>query len=181
MLTNKMKYFILFNIVIWMFFGVILFIGVMPETPLMINKDIKTQISIVFPNRWPFFTKNPREDYIYVFRKSSNGYEYHQNFPNSSFSNAFGLVNYQRAVGMEYGIITSKIDDDLWNINNNGKNLFDVFNNDTIKSLQIKKTKQITRLIGEFIFVKIEPLPYLWRNKVNQFDMPSKFVKIKIQ
>lgn len=166
---------------IWMFFGITLFIAVMPETPLMIDKNIKTQISIIFPNRWPFFTKNPREDYIYILKKTSKGYEFHENFPNSSFSNFFGLVNYQRAVGMEYGIITSQIDDDLWNINDNGKNLFEVLKNDTIKCLEIKKTKQITRLIGEFIFVKIEPLPYLWRNKVNQFNMPSKFVKIKIQ
>ena len=66
-------------------------------------------------------------------------------------------------------------------MNENGDNLFEILKKDSLQSLSIKKTKDISKLTGEFVFVKIEPLPYLWRNKVNQFDMPCKFVKIIIQ
>lgn len=180
-MNNKKNFFIVFNITIWFILGIILLIGVMPETPIMIDKNFRKQIKIVLPDRWPFFTKDPREDYIFLLKKTSKGYVFHENFPNSSSSNYFGLVSSQKAVGLEYGIISSQIDNDLWYINNTGKNLFQIINNDTIKILEIKKTKEISKLIGEFVFIKIEPLPYMWRDKVKQFEMPSKFVKIKIR
>lgn len=181
MYTTKKKYFIFLNLVVWMFFGIVLFLGAIPKTPLMIDENIKKQISIILPNRWPFFTKDPREEYIYILQKDSEGYVFQKNLPNSSYSNAYGLINYQRAVGIEFGIISSQIDDDLWNINDSGKNLFKILEKDSIKTLKIKKTIEITELKGEYVFVKIEPLPYLWRNKINQFEMPSKFVKIIIE
>jgi len=181
MLTSKKKYFILLNIIIWMFFGIVVLMGAMPRTPLMLNKSVKKKISKIYPNRWSFFTKNPKEEYIYILKKDGKDYLFHKNFPNSSLSNVFGLINYQKAVGLEYGIITGQIDEDLWNVNENGDNLFEILKKDSLQSLSIKKTKDISKLSGEFVFVKIEPLPYLWRNKVNQFDMPCKFVKIIIQ
>lgn len=179
-MTSKKKKFIFLNIFIWMFFGIIFLIGVMPKTPLKVNDEIKKNISMLFPSRWPFFSKDPREAYIYIFQKNSEGYTPHTNLPNSSAKNFYGAVNYQRAIGMEYGMIASQIDEDLWNTNNNGENLLQIINNDTIQTIQLNKDVKYTELEGEYLFVKIEPLPYLWRNKVNQLEMPSQFVKIKI-
>lgn len=181
MLSNKKKIFILFNLIGWLFLGIIFFYGVMPETPIHVDKNLKKQITIIFPNRWIFFTKDPTEDYIYVLKKTPKGYVFHENFPNSSVSNFFGIVSYQKAVGLEYGIISNQIDDNLWSKNNTGKSLFNFINDDSIKVLELKRTKEMTTLIGEFVFVRIEPVPYLWRNKIRPFEMPSKFVKIKIK
>jgi antimicrobial peptide system SdpA family protein len=181
MLSNRKKKFIFLNIFIWMFFGIVLLVGAMPKTPLMINDNIKKNISIIFPNRWPFFTKDPREEYVYIFQKKSQGHTLHPNLPNSSFANFYGMINTQRAIGMEYGMISSQIDENLWYTNNTGKNLLKIIDNDTIKTIKLKRDVKYTELKGEYIFVKIEPLPYLWKNKVNQLEMPSKFVKIIIE
>ena len=74
MLSSRKKKFIFLNIFIWMFFGIILLVGAMPKTPLMINENIKKNLSIIFPNRWPFFTKDPREEYVYIFQKKLQKY-----------------------------------------------------------------------------------------------------------
>ena len=181
MLSSRKKKFIFLNIFIWRFFGIILLVGAMPKTPLMINENIKKNLSIIFPNRWPFFTKDPREEYVYIFQKKLQKYILHTNLPNSSIANFYGMVNNQRAIGMEYGMISSLIDENLWYTNNTGENLLKIIDNDTIKTIRLKRDVKYTELNGEYIFAKIEPLPYLWRNKVNQFEMPSKFVKIIIE
>lgn len=181
MLTKKKRYFILFNFIIWLFLGIIFFVGMMPETPLNINKNLKKQLSMVFPNRWVFFTKDPTEDYIYILRKTKQGYGFYENFPNSSLSNVFGMISYQKAAGLEYGIIANQIDDNLWSNNNGGRTFLQLLKEENTKILELKRTDQITSLSGEFVFVKIEPVPYVWRNKIDRFAMPSKFVRIKIK
>ena len=146
MLSSRKKKFIFLNIFIWMFFGIILLVGAMPKTPLMINENIKKNLSIIFPNRWPFFTKDPREEYVYIFQKKLQKYILHTNLPNSSIANFYGMVNNQRAIGMEYGMISSLIDENLWYTNNTGENLLKIIDNDTIKTIRLQRDVKYTEL-----------------------------------
>lgn len=178
---SRKNCYVVINLFFWSFFCGLPLIGILPKTPLMIADDLKRGISFVYPNRWSFFTKDPTEAYIYILQKSPTGYTLHPSFPNCSVENLFGLVNNARAVSMEYGLISSLIDSDLWNSNNGGANVLDVLERTEFKTLKIKKNAGITALEGALAFVKIEPLPYLWRQNFDQFKMPGLFVKITVE
>lgn len=179
-MNSVKKGFILFNIIFWAFLGIILLIGIMPKTPLKIGEEFKKIITIIFPEKWHFFTKDPNVKYIFVLEKKGGTYHFHDNFPNSKASNLYGLVNNQRATGLEYGMISNKISQDLWYENDTGENVLEVITQDTFKTLRIQNPVIESSLEGEYVFLEIEPLPYSWRRNFDQFQMPSRFVKIKI-
>lgn len=173
------KTYVVINIVLCGVLGIILFAGIMPDNPLDISKDFKKGVTIFMCERWCFFTKNPKEERVYIFSKVKDSYIQNEFLPNSSSKNGYGLISNQKAIGLEYGILVNKIDSDLWIRNPLNSDLFKTIDS-TSTVLMVKKNKRITYLKGEFIFVQVEPVPYLWRNKVGEFEMPSKFVKIKI-
>lgn len=177
----RQKAFIYFNIIIFGFWGIIIFLGIMPKNPIMVNEKFKTEICAIFPERWCFFTKNPKDNYMYILQKNADGsYHIHPNYPNSAGSNLFGLLLKQRAIGLEYGMITSKIDRNLWSKNTSGKSLMEILKNDSSKIVKTRVYSRDALLKGEFVFVEIEPVPFMWKNKIKQFEMPSKYIKIKI-
>ncbi len=179
---KERKIFVL-NIILWSVLGISAFLGVIPKTPLKISPQLKANLKILLPERWAFFTKNPKEQYVYLLvqEDTTDGFKLHKNFPNSNKNNFFGIVNNQKAVGLEYGILSSKIPEDLWYEYNDGEDVRKILTQDTIKTLEIDTPLKEPILIGEVVFLLLEPVPYEWRNSVNQYKMPCRFVKLHIK
>lgn len=171
-------------ILFWSLWIIINLIGVIPQTPININKNLKRNIAILFPNRWPFFTKNPKEDKscIYILKKEGNQYNVIPNLKNSSISNLYGIKLSQKSYTLEYGVLSKKIDKDLWYKSIDGDHLMKLSMQDSIKTIKMKWTDDLIGFTkGEYVIAQMDPVPYLWRNNVNKFEMPCNFIKLLIQ
>jgi antimicrobial peptide system SdpA family protein len=146
------------------------------KSELVMNRDVKFFISTIFPEGWGFFTKNPRDELLEVY-KIENGKLIFFNFSNHTKKNCFGLSRSSRVIGYEASIILSSISRDDWK-----KSQTRVIKNHISDSIiQVKTDKNfhyITR--GEYLFKIFKPVPYAWAKLNQKSNNPFSVVKIKV-
>ncbi|MBP2834092.1 SdpA family antimicrobial peptide system protein [Aquimarina sp. U1-2] len=161
---------------IWLIGAILVFFSSFANQ-ILIDSTIQRQISYAFPEGWGFFTKNPRDLLMEVYKKMENGEFKKIDVSNHSFSNAFGLSRKVRMIGYEASVISSGITQKNWVQNNS--NLLQDHIHDSIKV--IKSTIKNTYLTeGEYIFKVFRPVPFVWANQNQEAFNPTKFVRIKL-
>jgi antimicrobial peptide system SdpA family protein len=160
----------------WLTLGVIVFLASFKAQIILDNK-IQKQINYIFPEGWGFFTKNPRDLLMDVYRIEDHGIT-RVDMSNHSWSNKFGLSRKVRVIGYESSIIIAEIPNYFWKEGT----LNNAFIHVKDSTLTVKSPKHFNHLTnGEYLFKIYKQIPYAWAKKGQEQYTPSKFAKIRIE
>jgi len=101
---------------LYLFFIYCIVVTSIPYNPMTVSKKTSFRLKLLIPEGWNFFTKNPRDEqvFIYDFNEQDSTYSSIKSWPNNSYVNFFGIGRTARAIGTDYGMILASIPDSLW-------------------------------------------------------------------
>jgi hypothetical protein len=163
-------------IIFWIFMITIIFISSL-KTQVVLSEKLKMELNTLFPEGWSFFTRNPRESLLEVYKIENNRLVYLP-LSNSSKENLYGFSRKSRVKGFEASIIVSDIPTKLWTEDvgrNYANHLYD-------KAIEVKLKKSNNYFKnGFYLFIVRKPIPWAWANRNQEKFTPYSFVKINLK
>lgn len=147
-------------------------------TPSAVKGDLKEKINFFTPQSWGFFTRDAREEQLYVYEFDSNQQKWieKRRVRNGNPLNAFGLKKDARLNSMELAYVKSRVLEREWLKIRGDINEF-VGKIDTV---EVKNMMIQPNYIGDFILELKEPVPWAWSRNDVLPTMPSKIVMVQI-
>jgi antimicrobial peptide system SdpA family protein len=147
------------------------------DTPVRFSYKSVREYYSIFPQGWAFFTRNPREAVLKIYRQE-NGRLVHLNSTASlSLGDALGLKRHKRKISTEFAQVISRVAASKWtkfdtgDIEEKAKGLPIA---DTIESRFDQKLLQ-----GEYVFYQSERVPWAWA--ASNPKMPFQCIKIFVK
>ena len=162
-----------FNLILifgWISFGICVLFSSL-KSQLILSENIKELVNQIFPQGWGFFTKNPRDLLLRIY-KIENSKLTEIDISNQSFKNRFGCSRTSRMIGYEISKLAESVKMTDWKQNLTG-NIVDNIND---KSIEVK-SKYLFRHFtkGEYLLKLYKPIPYAWarfnQEKYNHFSV----------
>lgn len=151
----------------------------LPSNPVSLSVNSKFHVVSFLPEGWAFFTRDARENMLYVYRRMEDGRWELVNVPGSSLRYSFGLNRKGRAIGPEIAVLLRQIDSDDWVESRSPLNNF--FQNDTLKKHVINDTAPLPACTGDIILQLIPPVPWAWSGSKKEIIMPYKIVRLYVK
>jgi antimicrobial peptide system SdpA family protein len=182
MLPNKwpkrIAYFIVYFLLLTGLF--LVFTNSVPYNPLTTNSfNTQTILTSFFPEGWGFFSKNPRDPRILIYKLKNGIWYYNDLAPISSYRNVFGLGRRPRAQSTDMAMIMQELDDSLWH----------PFES-PIAGMTLDRTQKIINVVLEtpdptlqdtVCFKMAYPLPWAWRKYETVNNPKDKFIFINVK
>jgi antimicrobial peptide system SdpA family protein len=150
----------------------------MPFNPVKLPLAQTLRVNLLIPQGWRFFTRNPREEFISVFVKDSDGkWQSALAEVNASPVNFFGLNRQSRAQGIEIGMLTASIKRDQWS---ECRERQDVCIERVPTAASIPNDSPHPTLCGDVILIRQSPTPWAWSKARRHVIMPSKYAKVNL-
>lgn len=158
------------------FFWIIAFSYIFKSSvPIVSNTSFKNKATVFnfIPQGWGFFTRDAREEELILY-ELKNDTILRFTKTNSDVSSFFGASRKSRLIGVESGILVSKIKDTLWKPMKGNQLILDkeMFTDTIINSFTPCHIK------GDFFFVLQERTPWAWAG--HKIIMPYKYIKVYV-
>lgn len=149
-----------------------------PYNALEVPASLRSTARTLAPERWEFFTRDPKEPRISSFRLSTEGdWESAELGVNAEPEFLFGLRRISRAHSLEMGQILSAIEDSMWH---DCSAPIDTCIN-AMAAVPVSNKTIHPRLCGDVGFGLRNPIPWAWARRLGHVNMPTKFVRLLIQ
>jgi antimicrobial peptide system SdpA family protein len=147
--------------------------------PIHLPFEKQVYMQGLLPQGWKFFTRNPREDVQFIFKRDENrSWKPVTYGVNSLPSNAFGINRRNRAQGVEIGRLLQSVPKAFW-VPAQG---------DPLESLEMSEILTTVRnetphptICGTIGIVLQPALPWAWFATGTKAQMPSKVLKIEVR
>lgn len=159
----------------WLLLGVLVFFASFKDQ-IILSKTFQKQISFIFPEGWGFFTKNPRDLLMDVY-KIDHGKLKKIDMSNHSFDNYLGLSRKARMIGYGSSHVSGEISKETW-VKSTSDKIKDHINDSTFVVKRNDKFHHFEN--GEYLFKLYKQIPYAWANKSQEKFNPCQFARIKI-
>jgi antimicrobial peptide system SdpA family protein len=146
-----------------------------PPTAMDLKKS-QTELSVVIPQGWNFFTASPRDPRLYCYKKERGVWNSALVGPKSRPGLGFGWIRAPRAQLMEVRHVLSKLDNP-WSSCAAGKAPLDCIGGEAHK---ISNEFPHPTMCGEIVVVSQEPLPWLWAKEGVTATMSSQIAHLEI-
>ena len=170
------KIYLIFSI--FSFFGIILFAKIINTQSSVFESNLveKQKMMLLLPEAWGFFTKDPTEPSLGLYKLDSNNIEYVDFIDKREYWN-FSFSRKARLLGREIGRVIDQLDKENWiDCPKSIKecNLATFFN--------VKNTAREPTFCGQYIIAMQKPIPWAWykSSKETNIKMPSKAQKLNI-
>lgn len=127
------------------------------------------------PEGWAFFTRNPREETVEIWKIDPNRKLKKISCSHGSPANLFGLIKSQRIIYNELGQGISTLESKGWLESRTG-DIYEKLNETKLDTIKLNSNI----LEGEYLITATKPKPYVWRNLEN-FKMPIKSRRIYVK
>lgn len=173
MKNRQIKYFLTFG---WVLCAAIIFFSSL-KSQLVLSEELKLATNTIFPQGWGFFTKNPQDFAINIY-KIENKKLILIDIKNQSFKNRLGFSRSARIIGYEMSTVVSDIQNKDWVRNTDGN----IYSNIDDKIVDVENREYFNHLKkGEYLVKLYKPIPYAWSNDNQEKFNPFSVVKIKIK
>jgi antimicrobial peptide system SdpA family protein len=136
--------------------------------------NIKSIFNTLLPEGWGFFTRNPREPIVELY-KIERERIVKITIQNGSSQNFWGISRKSRKIGMEMSMIAVLIKSESWY---GGKGNFRL--NIPKSSYIIKKPKLVYFLSGEYLVVSTDVIPWAWASHSEKIKSNYKIARVNI-
>lgn len=178
---KKNKFIIVFTIcfLISGLFLIGLFFNTLKDNPLKLKFSIDNEIFTFVPQGWAFFTRNPREAQIIIYKVNELNNLEEINQRHSSYLNIVGLNRRASKIMSELQFIKNKINDSLF-VNTKWNYQKSNFNKIPNTTTEVKNQFKDPILCGEFVVVFQKAVPWAWSRDLYKIQMPAKIIRLKI-
>ncbi|ASW74680.2 hypothetical protein IQ37_18060 [Chryseobacterium piperi] len=181
---NKLSDFkyIIFSVIISLFgFSTvfIVFISSIPFNPVQSNLDYVKEVLMYAPQGWAFFTRDSREEQVYIYRIENNKLmKIDQR--HADIKNYIGLSRKVSKLGLEADVLTNLIDKKnfsatTWNYNEN------LLGEIPKRFIEIKNPIETPVLCGDYVIVYHSIVPWAWSKSKKKIKMPARVIKLKVK
>lgn len=133
----------------------------------------------ILPQGWSFFTRDPQEDQLLLYKKGEGGYSI-ENIRNTSYRNGFGTKKLFIVQSIELGTLAQKIGPKDWvKCSGNKEACFSRL--DSLPIVAIKNDMINKVICGEYFMVRTPPVPWAWAQQEKEISMDSEIVKVEVQ
>ena len=179
MIFNPKKTLILkFIYSIIVFSGVyISFISSNRDNPVRLSYNNAQELYSILPQGWAFFTRNPKEEVLQLYKEDKSNLKLINNSASLSFKDVFGLKRDVRKKSAELAEIIKKIPSEKWETKKSSdkmKNLINLKISDTV--INVFNNKLLT---GDYIIVRSRRKPWAWSN--SSITLPYRCIKIHVK
>ncbi len=165
-------------LIFWIGLLVSIILSNIPFNPISPKGRYKNFFHTLFPQGWSFFTRNPKENRLIIFRLKSNYKLKEIDIRNSAPNNYYGISRLNRIKGIELSMIDSQVGPNSWvqcDTEKDQKNAIDTL----MPQIVINRTC-INSLCGLYILKKESPIPWAWHKNANRLEMPAKIAKVYV-
>jgi antimicrobial peptide system SdpA family protein len=141
-------------------------------------KFIKTIFTIT-PQGWAFFTRDAREEQIYIY-KIVDKKLCKLNQKHSSFDSFLGLSRQVAKLSLEIESVSGKIIKDKVATSTNWNYDEDIIGVIPKKYIEVNNPVSNPILCGDYLLVYHEIVPWAWYSSNKKLKMPAKVIKLKI-
>jgi len=170
MVHQNIKRFIFYfaTIFIVLFFIFIVFISSLKSTVFDVPFIRKYNISLVSPQGWGFFTRNPRENQFALYLIEGKDKKL-VTFKNASTSNLLGFSRLSRRINLEFQRILIKVNDTLW------------VDKEQKSTLKVKRDNHFIYLKkGHYIIERSELTPWQYSRFKNNYVPKQDLIKVEL-
>jgi antimicrobial peptide system SdpA family protein len=160
---------------LWLICSILVFFSSLKEQ-VLISKNSQQTISNLLPQGWGFFTKNPRDPLLEVYKINKNKLEKITllNFDSKSF---YGFSRKARFIGFECSDVCDSFKKIKWND--------DVYSNvnKLKKGIVVKYKKKKLKYLkdGTYLFLTYRIVPYAWVKNGQQKFNPVSYIHVNIE
>ncbi|MCZ8228794.1 SdpA family antimicrobial peptide system protein [Flavobacterium sp.] len=164
----------------WFLLIFIIFISSIKENIVSNEISIKRNINALFPEGWGFFTRNPLEDEVYIYKYDNNNKIIPIKLLNQSVENLFGFSRNSRLLSYDLSNIIELIPKDAHWETVSTQNL-QLNNFDDSKSIKIIKNNRIKLMEnGKYIIMIRKKIPYTWINSGQEKFIKNSLININL-
>lgn len=161
----------------------ILFLGIavasVPECAVPVSTMYKGNVLSLMPEGWAFFTRNPREEKMHIYKRLANGKWDVVNVPGSSMRFFFGLDRKGRAIGTEASTLLKQLKNDDWH--DMRSPLDEVLQADSLPVIYVVNNVSNPVCTGDLIVELRAILPWAWSRTPTKTIMPYKIVRLHVK
>ncbi len=151
----------------------------LPYNPLSLSSSHRFDLISIIPEGWAFFTRNAREDVVYVYKKDENNKWNLISIPGGSSRYLFGLNRKGRAFDAEVGLLLQEVPETKWI---ESKRSIDYFFEATtvLPVIKVENEVNFPSCTGEVIIQKTPLIPWAWSTLKTKIIMPYKIVELNV-
>jgi antimicrobial peptide system SdpA family protein len=146
------------------------------ENPISIDEQNNSEIVNIFAQSWSFFSRDPREAKIWIYKIKRDGYE-NVNLKNSQIKYWFGIKKQNRVISH---LVKEKFDEipDAYLTEYRGPIKFRI-KGLRFKVVKLKNFKYLEK--GNYLIEEKQPIPWAWYSTIKKkIYMPSKIIIFKV-
>lgn len=146
------------------------------ESSFLFSKESKRNVMHFLPQGWAFFTRNPREELVSIYKVENGNFE-ELNIRNGSAEYFFGLNRKPRVKGYEISLILSEIPPKSYQ--HGSYNMLPEIDTSDILDIQLKyPLKTIEN--GIYLIKVYEPIPWAWSMYEQSQNRPTQYAIVRI-
>lgn len=162
----------------WVIIALYALDSALPANTLRLPLQKQLQLARIIPQGWGFFTRNPREPIVLVYRKSDGEWQPAWLGPQGRARYLFGFNRRPRAQGVELGLLFEDIPRDGWRSCRGSPA-------ECLAEVQplgaIENTSPRGSLCGLIGFVRREPVPWAWSRSSRPIVMPAEVLAMEVR
>lgn len=172
---RRRRIFFLILVVLYALFALQIALVSVPFNPVSYLASVKS-LRILVPEGWGFFTREPKEERIYLYKITEEG-QLNLILPNYlSLKNFFGASRNRRMFNIELSRLTQQLEDSMWTYCEKGlKNI----SLDRLKTHIVVNTVQHPQMEGTYLLLRRRPIPWAWSN-ARGLHIPANTLKIEV-
>ena len=153
-------------------------LSALPRNAISFPYVPKLIVKTIIPEGWSFFTRNPREALVYIYKRDNDNINWIQadETVNGAVDNFFGMSRKARAMGSEYALVFAQ-EQVKWDSCVTGT--FDCV--DESLRITVKNELNSPQLCGEYLFVSRKPVPWAWSASAANINMPYQYVLVNFE
>ncbi|MRM96251.1 SdpA family antimicrobial peptide system protein [Riemerella anatipestifer] len=157
----------------------IILISSIPFNPIQYKINFVKQVYTYLPQGWAFFTRDARENQLYIYKINNNKLEI-INQKHSNFENIMGLSRRVSKLVLEAEVVSNIIGKNNfyktnWNFDSN---LHGIIPNNKIV---LKNPIKSPILCGDYVFVYHKIVPWAWSKNTRKIRMEGTIIKVRIK
>ncbi|MDJ1473278.1 SdpA family antimicrobial peptide system protein [Cytophagaceae bacterium DM2B3-1] len=167
-----------FKIAIWIGWALVFYISALCyiDNSTLLSYEFKKHFTYMVPQGWAFFTKDPKEALVEIYRLSPDNRLELVTYNNTSHLNYFGISRRSRAIAYQLSPLVSSIPREAW-INGIGELNVDKES----KVFDIKLKKKLTYFpAGVYVVYQYKPIPLEWAHQKQEQYRPYLIAKVRV-
>ena len=172
---KKNNFFFIFIVFFWL---IIIFNIFISSVPIPTNSSYikKNTIFNITPQGWGIFTKNPREEEIFLYKINSKKEISLFTKTNNAFEFFLGISRKNRFVGIETDALITNLPKENWIKGDTQSYHF----NQHVKTDTITLNFLTKDIQGDFFIVRKQRVPWAWGKNYKKIIMPYEYAKIYV-